>query len=193
MDWLHLTLGEVICRGCLTSWLWSALVLEEGSGVFVTVINSNDAAKNRNITPDGEIVWHEGAITSVVLKNHLPLEERTLWASTVHFFWLSNHNGLVFEEVEDGQFTDSIIFKTAFNDRLLGVTLESEYLFVELDVGGFKLLLDVGAEVISVGGLGEGLALGRLLAFEVGGWSLGDSVQGNLSVLCVSDLIEFHV
>lgn len=68
------------------------------------------------------------------------------------------------------------------------------YLLVELGVGWFKLLLQVGTGVIHVLGLGKRQAWLVLLSAEMlGRWGLWHCVQWNLNVVAVSVLLQFDV
>lgn len=67
------------------------------------------------------------------------------------------------------------------------------YLLVELDEGGFKLLVDVAADVVHILGLGERLAGISLFRTEVLYGGTGHGVEGNLDVVSVSVFIKLDV
>ena len=67
------------------------------------------------------------------------------------------------------------------------------YLFVELDVGRFELLIDIATDVVDKLGLGEGLAGFSLVFAEVGSGGFGDGVEGDFGIVAVSVLVKFDV
>jgi len=123
------------------------LALIERTSVLITVKDANAAAIDLRVCANLEVVWHERA--SVSLQDDLTLEESTLGDTRVDLFGLSEHDGLVFQVVEDGDFSVSGVLETAFDNVLFEVTEESQDLLVELDISGLKLLLDVrGTHVV---------------------------------------------
>ena len=72
--------------------------------------------------------------------------------------------------------------------------MDDTYLFVKLDIGGLKLLLNVRlAEVVGELVVRVGHALGGLRGFKVAHSRFRHSVQRNGLVLCVSNLVQVHV
>ena len=67
------------------------------------------------------------------------------------------------------------------------------YLFVELNKGGFKLFVNVAANVVHVLGLGEWLAGVGLLGTEVGCWGVGHRVKWHFDILTVSVFFKLDV
>lgn len=55
------------------------------------------------------------------------------------------------------------------------------------------MLLDVFSEMVNVNRLGEGLAWVSLLRFKVYSWRFRKSIQRYFLVLCVSNLLQFHM
>ena len=66
-------------------------------------------------------------------------------------------------------------------------------MLVKFDEGGFKLLINVAAEMVRVLGLRQTLACLSFLGAEVLGWGFRDCVKRNLSVAGVSVLIELDM
>lgn len=145
---LLLGLNESISWEGLRRGLGGTEVGEESSSVFVAVVNSNLASVNANIATDAEVLRHEGGLRTVLLEDHLTVEESTLESSTVGLTGLSDHDGFVFQEVEDNESANSMVFKTAFNNTLLEVTKKSEDLLVKFHESRLELLLDVVAGVV---------------------------------------------
>lgn len=77
-----------------------------------------------DVETNTEILWHEWA-HSVTLKNHLAVEESTLWESRVDLLWLNHEDGLVFKEVVDKQRVDSEVLETTLDNRLFEVAIET--------------------------------------------------------------------
>jgi len=107
---------------------------------------------------------------------------------------LGDHDRLVLQVVEDGDMSHSGILEAALNDVLFEVTVESQDLLVELDVGGLELRLDVaGACVVGVLHVRDRHALGSLRGCKVALGRSGHSVQRHRLVLRVSDLVQMNV
>ena len=64
-----------------------------------------------------------------MLQHHLALEEDTLRSAAVDLLGLADHNGVIFEVVENDQLADLVVLKTALNDALLEVAVESQNLY----------------------------------------------------------------
>lgn len=67
-------------------------------------------ATKTDIVANSEIGWLEWHLTSVLLKDHLSLEEGSLWGSAINLLWLGDHDGSVFEVVVNDQSSNSVIF-----------------------------------------------------------------------------------
>lgn len=158
---------------------------------------------NSNVESHTEVLGHEGT-ESVSLKDHLSLEERTLWHSRVLLLGLDHHDRLVLEEVIDEQLVNPEVFKAALDNRLFEVTVKSEhlnkssnfrfpYLFIQLDKGRLELFVDVAADVVRELCVRKTLARFGLLFSEVLHWWSGHCVERNLNVVTVSILLKFHV
>ena len=73
----------------------------ETAGETVTVVNSELAAIDADVKSNAEVFGHKWSVRTILFKGHLSLKEGSLRSSAVHLLWLSDHNRLVFEEVED--------------------------------------------------------------------------------------------
>lgn len=102
---------------------------KESTSIFVAVINSNLASVNSNIATDTEVRRQERSLRAVHLEDHLAVKESTLEGSTVGLTGLSNHNGLVFQEIEDDHSANSVVLEAAFNDTLLEVAIKTKDLY----------------------------------------------------------------
>ena len=96
----------------------------EFARVVITVENADYATENLRIGANGEVVWHEGE--AIRLEDDLAFEESTLGHASVSLLGLRNHDRLVLQVVEDGHLSDTVVLKTALNDGLLEVTVESQ-------------------------------------------------------------------
>ena len=96
----------------------------EFASVVITVVDAHLTAKDASVAADREVVWHERA--AVGLQHDLTLEEGALGRARVDLLGLSDHDRLVFQVVENGNFPDFGVFEAAFNDVLLEVTVESQ-------------------------------------------------------------------
>jgi len=134
---------EAVLWACACLWLLLTNIFEKFSGIFIAVINSNRSTTDSNVEANGKVLWLEWHLGSVLLEDHLPLEESALWCSTVDHLWLSDHDRSVFEEIVDDKLSNSVVFKSALNYTLFEVTEKSQYLFVKLDEGGLKQFVEV--------------------------------------------------
>ena len=96
----------------------------EFTSVVITVVNANLTAENAGVTTDGEVIWHEWA--SIWLQYDLTFQEGTLWSTRVDLFRLGDHDGLVFQVVENCHFPNLGIFETTLNDVFFKETVESQ-------------------------------------------------------------------
>lgn len=117
--------GEVVDWALLSGGKNGTLASEELSRIVVTVINAHDSAKNGDVSANAEVSGQEWLLGAVLLDDHLALEEGTLWLSCVRDFRLSDHDRLVFEEVIDGHFANSVVLEATFYNALLEVGVES--------------------------------------------------------------------
>ena len=104
--------------------------LEELSCILIAVINTDASSKNADIKANSEITWEHGETRAVLLQHHLSLKEDTLRGSTVDLSGLANHNGVVFQVIEDDQLANAIVLKAALNNALFEVTIKSEHLYI---------------------------------------------------------------
>ena len=86
--------------------------MEELSSVIISVVNSDLTSVDANINADREILGHEGSLGAVLLQNHLSLKENTLGSTGVDLSRFGQHDGLVFQEVENNDSTDTMVFKS---------------------------------------------------------------------------------
>jgi len=186
-----LRLLEVVsgCSGC--SGEGSSLACIEFTSVVITVVDADLAAEDASVAANGEIVWHEWA--AIGLQNDLTLEESTLRGTRVHLLGLSDHDGLVFQVVENCDLPDLGVLEAGLDDVLLEETVESQDLLVKLDIGGLELLLNVRTEVVRELVVRVRHALSSLRGAEGTLGRLGDSVQGDGLILRVSDLIKMNM
>ena len=82
----------------------------ELSGVFISIVDSKNATVDGDIKANREVGGHEGLLRAIALEDHVSLKEWTLGNSTVLLLRLSDHDGLVFEVVEDHSLSDSEVF-----------------------------------------------------------------------------------
>ena len=98
----------------------------ELSCIVIAVVDTDLSSVNSNINSDTEIGWHERTLRAVLLEDHLSLKECSLWGTRVSDLRFSEHDRLVFQEVEDRYLSDSIILKSALNNTFLEVAVESQ-------------------------------------------------------------------
>lgn len=72
--------------------LWALDVIKEFSSVLVTISYSNGSTADSDVQTNSKVSWLEWHLRSVLLDNHLSIEELTLWGSTVDLLWLDNHD-----------------------------------------------------------------------------------------------------
>ena len=98
---------------------------KELSSIVVTVVNAHNSTENRDVGANAEVLGQEWLLRAVLLDDHLALEEGALWLSGVLNLWLSDHDRLVFEVVEDGHFANPVVLEATFDNALLEVGVES--------------------------------------------------------------------
>ena len=64
---------------------------KEFSGVFIAVVDTDATSKDADIEANSEITWKHREARTVLLKDHLSLEENTLRSATVDLLGLTNH------------------------------------------------------------------------------------------------------
>jgi len=117
--------GKVVDWALLRGGKLGTLASEELSRIVVTVINAHASAENGDVSANAEVSGQEWLLGAVLLDDHLALEEGTLWLSSVRDLRLSDHDRLVFEEVKDGHFANSVVLEATFDNALLEVGVES--------------------------------------------------------------------
>lgn len=88
---------------------------------MIAVVNSNGSSADADIEANSEFIWAQRQSRAVLLEDDLSLEESTLRSSTVDLLWLSDHNRPVFEEVVNYEFSESVVFKSAFDYAFLEI------------------------------------------------------------------------
>jgi len=102
-----LRLFEVVFRALLSFGTRLSAFNHELSGVFISIVDSKNATVDGDIKANREVGGHEGLLRAIALEDHVSLKEWTLGNSTVLLLRLSDHDGLVFEIVEDHSLSDS--------------------------------------------------------------------------------------
>ena len=102
---------------------------EELSGVLIAIVHSNGSSTNADVEANSEVIRAQRQSGAVLLEDDLSLEESALWSSTVDLLGLSDHNRPVFEEVVNYEFSESVVFKSAFHHALLEIALKSQDLY----------------------------------------------------------------
>lgn len=190
-DW-DLGPGEVVHRGGLILSQIDSLSLVELVSIIISRVEAEFSGIDLDISLQREVLWHHWA--AIWLEIYQALEEGTLRNTRVYLLGLGDHDRLVLQVVEDGDKSHSGILEAALNDVLFEVTVESQDLLVELDVGGLELRLDVaGACVVGVLDVRDRHALGSFRGCKVALGRSGHSVQRHRLVLRVSDLLQMNV
>lgn len=96
----------------------------EFASVLVTVIDADLTTVDSSVAADREVIWHEWL--AIGLQDDVSLEECALRCTTVDLLRLSDHDGLVLEVIEDGDFPDAIVLQAALDNMLFEVTEESQ-------------------------------------------------------------------
>lgn len=86
------------------------------------------AAVNADVKADAEVIGTEGSVRAVLLQSHLAFEEGTLWRAAVDLFGLGDHDRIIFEEIEDHDKSESMVFKTALDNAFFKVCIKSQHL-----------------------------------------------------------------
>lgn len=98
--------------------------LVEATSVIIAVVDAHLTPVDASVASNAEVVWHEWAAIS--LQSDVSLQEVTLRQTCVDLLGLGHHDGLVFQEVEDGDPADSEIFEPALSHVFLEVGLEAQ-------------------------------------------------------------------
>ena len=99
------------------------------------------SAANAEIKSDSEVGWLEWHAGSILLQNHLALEEGALHGTAVHLLGLDHQDGAVLEEVVDHELADPEVLQPRLDDTLLEVAEEPEHLHKFKSVTKHKLLI----------------------------------------------------
>ena len=102
--------------------------LKELSGIIIAVIYSDGPAANTNIKSDSEVSWLEWHVGSILLQDHLALEEGALHGSAVDLLGLDHEDGAVLQEVVDHQLPDPEVLQPRLHHALLEVPEETQHL-----------------------------------------------------------------
>jgi len=103
--------------------------VEKFSGIRISIIDSNSSSADSNIKSNTEVSWFKWHVRSILLDNHLSLEESTLWGSTIDLFRFGYHNWSVFKEIVYDQPPDLMIFQSWFYNALFEIAIKSKNLF----------------------------------------------------------------
>lgn len=93
----------------------------------------------------------------------MSLKESTLRSTGIDHLRFDDLNRSVLKVVVNDELSDAVVLEARLNDALLEVTIEAEYLLVELGKGGLKELVDVGSLVVRVLHMAQTLAHVALL------------------------------
>ena len=102
---------------------------EELSSVLIAIVNSNGSSTNAYVEANSEFIWAQRQSGAILLEDDLSLEESALGSSTVDLLGLSDHNRSVFEEVVNYEFSESVVFKSAFDHAFLEIAQKSKHLY----------------------------------------------------------------
>jgi len=127
-QWLALGLGAVLSQKLVIS--NQNTYIEELSGILVAVVDSNGSSADAHIEADSEVSWLEWHLASVLLDDHLSLEESTLGRAGVDHLGLGDHDRSVFKEVEKHELADSEVFKSGFDNCFFEITIKAEHLYL---------------------------------------------------------------
>lgn len=94
------------------------------ASVVITVINADLTAIDASVSAEAEVVWHERIAIGLV--DDVALEEGTLRGSRVGLLGLSDHDRLILKVVVNRQLSIATILKSALDNVLFEVALESE-------------------------------------------------------------------
>ena len=103
--------------------------LKEFSGVLVSIIDTNASSKDSDIESNAEISWKHGQAWSVLLEDHLALQEDALRCTAVNLARLTYHDRVVFEVVENNELANSEVLKATLDNAFLEVARKSEDLY----------------------------------------------------------------
>lgn len=96
------------------------------TGKLVAIVNSELAAVDADVKANAKVLGIEWPVGTVLLEGHLTLEEGALRSAAVDLLWLSDHNGVVFEEVEDHNEAETIVLETALDNAFFKVRIKSQ-------------------------------------------------------------------
>lgn len=87
-----LLIGKAVNGNGLGLTLRLAEVSKELSRVLIAVVDTDASAENSNVKSNSEVPWEHWEARTVLLKDHLSLEEDTLRSATVDLAGLTDHN-----------------------------------------------------------------------------------------------------
>ena len=102
--------------------------LEELPSVAVAIVDANGPAAQSEVKAYSEVGWLERHVRTVLLQDHLSLEESTLHGATVDHFGLYDQDRSVLKEVVYYQFSDSAVLQSGLNNALFEISVKSQYL-----------------------------------------------------------------
>lgn len=98
----------------------------EVTGKLVAIVNPELAAVDADVKANAEVIGTEGSVGTVLLKGHLTLEEGALRSAAVDLLGLSDHDRVVFEEVEDHNEAETMVLETALDNAFFKVRIKSQ-------------------------------------------------------------------
>ena len=106
---------------------WGFHITVKIFGKAVTVVNVENSFVEVDVDSDVKVS------PSVIVgkftddfRDFLPFKEDALWNAWVFDLWLSDVNGFVSKVIINNDFSDAVVFESAFNDVFLEVTIKSE-------------------------------------------------------------------
>ena len=87
-----LLISETVDWNSLRLTLWLSKVAKELSCVLITVVDADASAENANVQTNSEVPRKHGEARTVLLEDHLSLEEDSLRSATVDLAGLTDHD-----------------------------------------------------------------------------------------------------
>ena len=99
---------------------------EELPSVAVAIVDANGPAAQSEVKAYSEVGWLERHVRTVLLQDHLSLEESTLHGATVDHFGLYDQDRSVLKEVVDYEFSDSEVLVGVLHNGLNEVGVKDQ-------------------------------------------------------------------
>jgi hypothetical protein len=97
---------------------------------LIDIIDTDAAAEDANVEANAEIGRKHGQTRTVLLEDHLALEENALGSAAVCLAGLTDHNGVILQMVQNDQFANAVVLEAALNHAFLEITIKSEHLYL---------------------------------------------------------------